>query len=148
MAKKTYCLKDLKSKMNYHIQVDKLNTYVKTYLAPSKIHGVGLFALRDIPKGQRLYANMVPKGYTLPCKEFNNLFPEVREKLLEQWPQIVNGSHFAYPTTKLQAYTNHQADCNYDAVNDVMLKDVEEGEEITENYKVIEGWEKVFTFLK
>ncbi len=133
---------------NYKIQIDALNMYVKTYVAPSKIAGVGVFALRDIGKGQRIYANIMTKVYSLPYKEFRNLFPEVREKLLERWPQVVNGSQFMFPETKIVAFMNHQEDCNYDAVNDVMLKDVKVDEEITENYKVIEGWEKVFPWLK
>ena len=131
----------------YETQVDELNQYVKTYIAPSNISGVGVFALRDIPKGQKIYADMITKIYTLPFKEFRNLFPEVREQILGQFPLIVSGSHFAYPTTKIVAYMNHKEDCNYDAVNDVMLKDCKVDEEITENYKVIKDWEKVFPFL-
>ncbi len=136
--------------MNYKSQIDDLNTWVKTYIAPSKIHGVGVFALRAIPKGQKIYADMATKMFTLPHKEFRQLFPEVREKLLEQWPQIVNGSHFAFPTTKIQAYMNHGYgdEVNYDAANDVVLKDISAHTEITEDYYKIEGWEKVFTFLK
>ena len=134
--------------MNYKIQVDELNTWVKTYIAPSKIHGVGVFALRDIPKGQKLYADIVTKVYPLPYKEFRNLFPEVRKYIIERWPLVATGkSYFLFPETKIVAFMNHQEDCNYDAVNDIMLKDVKVGEEITEDYKKIKGWEKVFTFL-
>ena len=123
--------------MSQKTQVDELNQWVKTYIGPSKIAGVGLFALRDIPTGQKLYADMVTKIFTLPHKEFRNLFPEVREKILEQWPQVVNGSHFFFPTIKLQAYINHSSDPNYDASNDVVLKDIKVYEEITEDYRNI-----------
>ena len=135
--------------MNHTTQIRELNTYVKTYIGVSKIHGVGVFALRDIPKGQKLYADMAPKGYTLPYSEFGKLFPEIRKKLLERFPDIVNGSHFAHPDTRIVAFMNHGFgdNVNYDAENDIILKDVKVGEEITENYKLIKGWEKVFTFL-
>lgn len=133
---------------NYTRQIQELNTYVKTRLAPSKIHGVGVHALRDIPKGQKLYTDMMTKLYNLPYKEFNNLFPTVRKLLLEQWPQIINGSAFAYPNARLQAYMNHSDDPNYDAVNDVTLRDIKSGEEITEDYRKIEGCGKLFPFLE
>lgn len=122
--------------------------FVKTYIAPSPIHGVGVFALRDIPKGQKLYADMAPKIYNLPVKEFRNLFHPVKKYLIERWPQIANGSAFGYPDTRTQAFMNHSYTPNYDAVNDVMLEDVQEGQEITEDYRQIPGWEKVFVWIK
>lgn len=134
--------------MNYKIQIDELNTYVKTYIAPSDIHGVGVFALRDIPKGQKLHTDMMTKLYNLPYKEFRNLFPTVKNQLLERWPLIKNGSAFAYPDTRIQAYMNHHDDPNYDAVNDVTLRDIKSGEEITEDYRKIEGADELFDFLK
>jgi SET domain-containing protein len=133
---------------NYKAQEVELNMYVKTCLAPSDIHGVGVFALRTIPKGQKLYTDMVPKLYNLPYKSFKNLFPEIQKQLLGQFPQIVNGSAFAYPTTRIQAWINHSEDPNYDAVNDVALKTIRKGQEITEDYRKIEGYEKVFDFIK
>lgn len=125
-----------------------LNTLVRVKVAPSKIHGVGLFAIRDIPKGTKLYANMFPQAYKIPFGSFRKLFPDIREMLLERWPNIVNGSAFMYPDTLLQAYCNHSEDNNYDGITDMTIKDIEEGEEITENYKQIPNWEKVFKWLK
>jgi len=133
---------------NYKRQIQELNTYVKTYLAPSEIEGVGLFAIRDIPKGQKLYADMAPRLYNLPFSEFRNLFPDVKKEILYRFPQVVNGSAFGYPSTRLQAYINHSDDPNYDAVNDVVLRDIAKGEEITEDYRKIENYKKVFPFIK
>lgn len=128
-------------------QVLELNTYVKTTLKPSPIHGVGVFALRDIPKGSKLYTDMIPRIYTLPKSQFCHLFAEISEHLLSQWPQIEEGSHFAYPTTKMQAWMNHSDDANYDAVLDLVLTDIKAGDEITEDYRKIPGAMKVFPFL-
>jgi len=136
--------------MSHKEQIDELNTWVKTYIAPSKIHGVGVFALRSIPKGQRLYANIVTKVYPLPFNEFRNLFPEVRKYIIERWPLVAGGkSYFLFPETKIVAFMNHgnSDEVNYDAVNDIVLKDIEVGSEILEDYKLIEGWEKIYTFL-
>ena len=132
---------------NKDIQATELNSHVKTYLAPSKVHGVGVHAIRDLREGEKLYVDMIPKLYSFPYSAFNKLFPEVKLHLLSQWPQIVNGSHFAYPTTRLQAFLNHGKE-NYDAKKDVILQDVKEGEEILENYCNIDNAEKVYPWLK
>lgn len=124
-----------------------LNSLVKIKLAPSSIEGVGVFAMRDIPKGIKLYAAMFPQAYKIPFGSMKKLFPEVREYILGRWPQIVNGSAFMWPDTNFVAYCNHSDDPNYDAKTDTTLKDIKGGEEITENYKDIEGWERVYNWL-
>jgi hypothetical protein len=126
---------------------ERLNEEVKTRIAPSKIHGVGEFALRDLHKGEKLYADRFPVIYRTKHAFFGWLRPEVSKLLLERWPNIVNGSQFMWPDTNIQAYMNHSEDANYDAVNDVMLKSVKEGEEITENYRAINGYAQVFPWL-
>jgi len=85
--------------------------------------------------------------YNLPHKEFGNLFPTVREYILSQFPQIINGSLFAFPTTRIQAFMNHSDTPNYDAQTDETLRYVKAGEEITEDYRKIPNAEKIFTFL-
>lgn len=124
-----------------------LNTMVKCRIAPSDIHGVGVFAIRDIEKGQKLYSDIVPSVFTIPYSSFGKLFPEVKELLLERFPHVVNGSAFVWPDTRLQAYMNHSDDPNYDAINDVTLKQIKTGEEVTEDYRKIESWEKVYPWL-
>ncbi len=128
-------------------QIDELNSRVKVKIAPSKIHGVGVFAMRDIAKDETLYADATPKIYTLTYSELNKLRPEIREMIIEHWAPIINGSYFAFPTTRIQAYINHADRPNYDAQRDMMFKDVKSGEEITENYRCIKNYEKVFPFL-
>lgn len=130
-------------------QIHKLNTECKIRLAPSKIHGVGVFALFDLPKGSRIFADNMPQVYTLAYSHFGKLFPEVKQLLLERWPQIVNGSAFIYPDARMLAYMNHQEseEANYDAFKDRTLRDIKKGEEITEDYRLIAGWETVHTWL-
>src|SRR3990167_10101022 len=128
-------------------QITRLNDRVKTRIAASKIHGVGVFALRDIAKGQTLYADALPEVYSVSYTNLNKLFPKVRELILERNPMIVNGANFPYPSERIQAFINHSPDANYDAFNDIVLRDIAEGEEITENYKLIKGWEVVYPWL-
>lgn len=133
----------------YDIQIQELNSYVKTRIAPSKIHGVGIHAIINLKKGEKLYADMTPRVYNLPYTSFNKLFPEVKHLILEQWPNIINGSNFAWPTTRLQGHMNHGGEeSNYNAQKDILLKDVKEGEEVTENYCLIPNATKIYLWLK
>lgn len=124
-----------------------LNDLVKIKIAPSSISGVGVVAIRDMKKGEQLYADSIPNAFDLPYKKLSLLRPEVKDILLSHWPNIVNGSMFLYPVTKMTAFMNHSENCNYDAKADKLLRDVKAGEEITENYKQIANWQKVFAWL-
>ena len=127
--------------------VKLLNSIVKIKIAPSPIHGVGVFAMRNMKKGEKLEADAIPHAFDLPFKKLGDLKPEVRELILSHWPSIINGSHFLYPVTKMTAFMNHADNPNYDAKEDKLLKDVKKGEEITEDYRQIENIEKVFAWL-
>lgn len=124
-----------------------LNEIVCIKLAPSPIHGVGVFAVRDIKKGEKLHTNAVPHAFDLPYDRFLKLKKHVQEVLLNYWAGIPLGSHFLYPVTKMTAFINHAEEPNYDATADITLKDIKAGEEIVENYKLTGDWEKVFPFL-
>ncbi len=128
-------------------QITKLNNEVKVRIAPSKIHGVGIVAMRDIEKGEKLHLDDFPSRYTLTYADFGKLNEDVRELLLGRWPQIINGSMFLYPDSRLSAYMNHADDANVDAFNDVALRDITKGEELTEDYRLIPNFEKAHPWL-
>jgi len=134
--------------MSIDDQINKLNSVVKFRIAPSKIHGVGVFAISDIFKGQKLWATEFPQAYKISPGSLSKLFPEVKELLLERNCQMVNGTPFMWPDCHAQAYMNHSDDPNYDANLDYALRDIVKNEEITENYKLIPGHEEVFPWLK
>ena len=138
--------KHIKDKLE--TQVNLLNEIVKIRLAPSQINGVGVFVMRDLKKGEKLYTDAIPNMLDLPYKMFKKLEPEIQEMLLGHFPLIVEGSHFMYPVTKFSAYLNHSDEANYDAKADVTLKKIKKGEEITEDYKLIPNYQKIFKFLK
>lgn len=136
----------------YLEQMELLNSVAKVRVGPSKIHGVGVYAMRDLKKGEKMNLDAMSQWLDLPYKYFTKkgakgLRPEVAQLLLERWPQIVNGSHFVYPDTRMQAFMNHSDFPNYDAKTDVTLCKLYAGEELTEDYRQIEGWEKVFPWL-
>lgn len=140
------------SKLTRDQQINELNSTVKCRLAPSKIHGVGVFALRDIPKGERCYCtpNIIPKFYNIPFGSLNKLFPEIKELVLSRWASVVNGSIFMSPNSdaSLLMFINHSDNPNYDVVSDMALKDLKNGEEVVEDYRVMLNYQKVYTWLK
>lgn len=128
-------------------QVTKLNREIWARIAPSKIHGVGVVALVDIQKDQKVYLDRIPTVYSLRYADFNKLRPDVAQILLERWPNIIHGSTFIYPDSLMQPYMNHSDTPNYDAKYDLALRDIAAGEEITEDYRLIPGHEVVHTWL-
>ena len=132
---------------NTEDQINRLNAMVKLRIAPSPIHGVGIFAIRDLVKGEKLWATEFPRPYKISPSNLDKLFPEVKQLILERNCRAVLGEAFMYPDMNHQAYTNHSDEPNYDCQLDMALRDIKGGEEITENYKQIPGWDKVFPFL-
>jgi hypothetical protein len=124
-----------------------LNDIVKVRIAPSSIHGVGVFAMRDLKKGEQMELDAIPHMFDVPYSKLGELNKEAREIILSHWPNIITGSHFLYPVTKMTAFLNHSDTPNYDAKTDKMLKNVKKGEELTEDYRLIALYDKVFPFL-
>lgn len=143
-------------KVFYHLsplskssQIDELNGHVKAKIAPSKIHGVGVFTLFSIRKGERLFCDRMPVVYSVPYGSFGKLFPEIRELILSYWPSVANGSKFISPDARLVSFMNHsETEENYDPKTDTALCDIPKGHEVFENYKRMANWEKVFLWLK
>lgn len=123
-----------------------LDEVTKVKVAPSQVHGVGLFAMRDIKKGEKLYTDALPQMFDVPYTMFKKLRPDVREHILGRWPNIINGSHFL-SDGMLATYLNHSDTPNYDAKKDETLKAIKQGEEVFEDYKKIENWEKLFPWI-
>src|SRR3990167_750082 len=95
-------------------EIIKLNSEGKANLGVSKIHGIGVFAIRDLKKGEQIYSDRISNIYHIPYGSLRKLFPEVRKIILERWPSIVNGSNFIYPDARLVSFMNHSDIPNYD----------------------------------
>lgn len=108
------------------------NDLLKCTLAPSKIHGIGVFAIVDIKKGEKMYCG------TLPFNEFvglpEQLLPEVRELIIQRWPVALDHKPFRIDDVRLISFMNHSDTPNYDKHNDVAFVDIKKGEEVTEDY--------------
>ncbi len=135
--------------MNIKKQIAELNNEVRCTLKPSKIHGVGVFTLRDIKKGERLYvspSSSEHRWYNIPFESLEALRPEIRSLILERWPLILHGASFDGPNNiRLMSFMNHSDKPN--SKYDLALRDISEGEEITEDYRVVEDYKKIYKFL-
>src|SRR3990167_4688524 len=125
-------------------QLLELNSVSKAKLGVSKIHGIGVIALVDIYKGDTIHADRMPVVYSIPYGSLGKLFPKVREEILKTWPNVINGSKFIYPNSRLLSYMNHSDHPSYDPKTDTALRNILAGEEITENYKLMPNYEKIW----
>lgn len=133
---------------NVDLQINTLMKWMNVKIAPSDIHGVGTFAVRDIPKGTRMFMDIMPEIFRLPYGKLKNNMPSyIHDEITGRWPKVAQGDPFVYPDARYVAYCNHSDDANYDAQNDVALRDIKAGEEVTEDYRKIEGWEEHYPFL-
>lgn len=137
--------------MNAQEQINELNSMVKVKLAPSHIHGVGIIAIRDIRKGEKVYCEPSKhlKLYSVPYGSLKKLFPEIRELIMQRWAGIINGSMFQSPNDDqwLVLFMNHSDNPNYNKLTDTALQDIKKGEEITSNYCVMDNADKAFPDL-
>lgn len=133
--------------MTQEEQILELNQLAKATLGVSKVHGVGVFALRSIQKGRNVFADRMPKLYHISPGNINKLLPEVKKMILERWPLVLQGERFAYPDVRLVSFMNHSNTSNYDPVTDTATRDIAENEEITEDYCQVPDAEKVYPWL-
>lgn len=118
-------------------------------LKPSGIEGIGVFATKDIKKGDRLYADELPHAFDLPCKYVKKLSKGLKDKILGHFPYkaVKDNVPFIYPVVPMVIYMNHSTKPNYDPQKDKALKDIKAGEEVTEDYGKLDGAKEVFDFI-
>ena len=128
--------------------IKMINDVVKLRLAPSEIHGVGVFAMRDIKAGERLYANAIPCMIDIPRKDLNKIQSEIRQMILERFPRLTfEDTKFLAPDTLMQLYINHSDEPNYHGETDKAIRKIKTDEEITEDYRCHQDWIKVYKWL-
>ncbi len=116
--------------------VKQLNDTVWATIKPSPVHGVGVFAIRDIPKGQRIYAVGRSNEWLHVYDETAYIHPAILKIILQRWPLAFEGQPFQSPNddVRLTSFLNHSSDPNYDYHTDCATRDIKEGEEIFECY--------------
>jgi len=116
------------------------DTYVM--LKPSPVHGIGVFAIRDIPKGCRtIFSQGVGEWIKLSFKEVEQL-PEHSRNLIKTYGLYDDENYFVpdygFKLMDLVLYLNHSAEPNVASVNEgeyfEALKDIKIDEELLVNY--------------
>lgn len=118
---------------------------VKTRVAPSTIHGMGLFAVEAIPCGTPIWRFEAGFDREFTPEQFAALPPDARAHVrwfafldLKSSSWVLSGDH--------SCFMNHSADPNTGAPNDATrpvvttaLRDIGAGEELTCNYRDFDG---------
>jgi len=122
---------------------DLKETYVM--LKPSPVHGIGVFAIRDIPKGCRdMFSKDNGEWIKVPIAEIEAL-PEASKDLVETYC-LYDEEHYYIPDygfkkMDLVNYLNHSALPNVRSVNDgeffEAITDIPAGQELLVNYEAI-----------
>jgi len=114
-------------------------------LKPSSIHGVGVFAIRDIPKGtQVIFEYERVETVELTEQEFESLPIEIQEEILPRTIFIKDEPLiFLDPNSAadFRSFMNHSDNPNTNGK--VALRDIAKGEELTENYKDMGEWHRL-----
>lgn len=111
---------------------------IRTYLAPSKIHGIGVFAGEEVSAGQEIWRFTPPVDQVLPFSYVEAL-PKAQRDFLDTYTYeseyfgpglVLNGDH--------ARFLNHARQPNTDNSREVTLaaQDIAVGEEITCDYGV------------
>lgn len=112
---------------------------VYTRLAPSKIHGVGIFAIKDIPKGKNVFGSDNSKMIWVDKKIVKKQTSEI-QKLYDDFC-VIKGDKYGCPDNfnnlTVDWYLNNskkpnvRCNKNYDFI---AMRVIKKGEELTANY--------------
>lgn len=111
-------------------------------LKPSPVHGIGVFALRDIPQGcKTLFSRNVGEWIRVPISDIDQL-PDQTRNMVETYC-LYDETHYYLPdygfkVMDLVNYLNHSSTPNVISVNDgeyfESIREIKEGEELLVNY--------------
>ena len=111
-------------------------------LRPSKVHGIGVFAIRDIPKGCRnMFSKEQGDWIKIPLKEVE-MMPDYLKKLIENYflfdDQFYYVEKSGFKKPDLSFFLNHSDTPNIISINDgecfEAITNINEGEELFIDY--------------
>jgi uncharacterized protein len=113
---------------------------VYTRLQCSKVHGIGVFAIRDIPKGTNIFSNDDSEMVWVDEADIRNISSELK-KLYDDFCVIKNGKYgcpknfnmltVGWYLNKSKENPNVRCTNDYDFI---ALRDIKKGEELTVDY--------------
>lgn len=120
----------------------ELNNDTYVMAQPSAIHGIGVFAIRGIPKGTRnIFSTGIGEFIKIPATDVDAL-PEHSRKLVETYCLYDEENYFipdyGFKLMDLSLYLNHSDEPNVISINEgeyfEALRDIQPGEELLVDY--------------
>ncbi len=120
----------------------ELSEEIYAVLKPSPVHGIGVFAIRDIPKGCRnIFSKNIGEWIKLPIADIEQL-PEHSRNLVETYCLYDDENYYVpdygFKVMDLVNYLNHSATPNIISINNgecfEALTDISAGAELLVNY--------------
>jgi SET domain-containing protein len=118
--------------MNYITPYDFLRNAVMTRIRPSNIHGVGVFAIRNIKKGENVFPYWEGRTgiYDISKSEFESFSDELQDfiKAMRGYPykvKLFNGCAYGFTNHYINTqFENGTVDCiTYKALTDISIND-------------------------
>ncbi len=128
--------------MTKEILLNELANNTWVMIRPSGVHGIGVFAIRDIPAGCRdLFSKEMGHWVTVPMSETDAL-PVHAKELVENYCLFDKENYFipalGFKAIDLSLFLNHSDTPNVFSVNDgeyfETLRGIKKGEELFINY--------------
>jgi SET domain-containing protein len=120
-------------------------------IKPSTVHGIGVFAISDIPKGcSTIFSRNVGNWIKVPIADIETL-PEHSKSLVETYCLYDEENYYlpdyGFKVMDLVNYLNHSSAPNIESINDgenfIALRDIKAGEELFVSYHdIAEGLEE------
>ena len=131
--------------MNKEALLNELANTTYVMIKPSQLHGIGVFAIRDIPKGT---SNIFSKGvgdWIKVSKEEVDALPQHSKDLIENHCLFDEDFYFipdyGFKLVDLVIYLNHSETPNVISLNDgeefEAIRDIANGEELLVDYGTI-----------
>jgi len=136
--------------MNKEALLKELGTSTYVMIKPSPLHGIGVFAIKDIPKGTK---NIFSKGvgdWIKVSKEEVDALPQHSKDLIENHCLFDENFYFipdyGFKLVDLVIYLNHSETPNVISLNDgeefEAIRDIANGEELLVDYGTIVEWDE------
>lgn len=134
--------------MNKQQLLRELSQEIFAALQPSPVHGIGVFALRPIPKGcKNIFSHETGEWILLSMEEVERLPPHSRNFVETYY--LYDDDHYFIPShgckvMDMANYLNHSATPNIRSVDDgryfETIREIQAGEELLIDYgSIVEG---------